>query len=93
MVVDIGYPCRVYMKHMDNVASALNRIEGQVRGIKKMYEEGRECEQITQQISAIQSALKRVAREILTDEAVRCAKGGSERKKFERVIDSAVKLS
>jgi CsoR family transcriptional regulator, copper-sensing transcriptional repressor len=78
---------------MDNITSALNRIEGQVRGIKKMCDEGRECEQITQQISAIQSALKLVAKEILTDEAVRCAKGGFERKKFERVIDSAVKIS
>lgn len=78
---------------MDTVASALNRIEGQVRGVKKMYEEGRECEQIAQQISAIQSALKRVGKEILTDEAVRCAKGGFERKKFERVIESAVKIS
>ncbi|OGV95676.1 hypothetical protein A2W24_05400 [Microgenomates group bacterium RBG_16_45_19] len=78
---------------MDTITSALNRVEGQVRGIKKMYETGRDCEQIIQQISAIQSALKRVGKEILTDEAVRCAKGGSERKKFERVIASAVKIS
>lgn len=78
---------------MDSIASALNRIEGQVRGVKKMYEEARDCEQIVQQISAIQSALKRVGKEMLTDEAVKCAKGGSERKKFERVIESAVKIS
>lgn len=78
---------------MDTVTSALNRIEGQVRGVKKMYEEHRECEAIVQQISAIQSALKRVGGEMLTDEAVKCAKGGSERKKFERVIESAVKIS
>ena len=78
---------------MDSIVSGLNRIEGQVRGIKKMYEEGRNCEQIAQQIAAIQSALKRIGKELLTDEALKCAKSGSTRKEFERVIESAVKIS
>jgi len=78
---------------MDKVISALNRIEGQVRGIKKMYQEGRDCEQIAQQISAVQSALKRVGKEILTDEAVKCAEEKTGRKSMEKVIESLIKIS
>jgi len=78
---------------LDKITSALNRIEGQVRGIKKMYQEGRDCEQISQQIAAVQSAMKRVGKEILTDEAVRCVKEGSDRKSIEKVIGSLLKIS
>ena len=35
----------------------LNRIEGQVRGVKKMLEEDRYCVDILTQVSAINSAL------------------------------------
>lgn len=78
---------------MDSITSSLNRIEGQIRGIKKMYEEGRNCEQIAQQMSAVMSALKRVAKEILTDEMVKCARDRGSRKDMAKLIDSAVKLS
>ena len=78
---------------MDNMISALNRIEGQVRGIKKMYEEERDCEHIAQQISAVKSALTRVGKEMLTDEAVKCMKGSSTRRDLEKVIGSLVKIS
>ena len=78
---------------MDTIVSSLNRIEGQVRGIKKMYEEGRDCEQIAQQIAAVQHALTRVGKEMLTEEAVKCSKGTNSRKELEKVIASAVKIS
>jgi hypothetical protein len=39
------------------------------------------------------SALKRVVRELLTDEAVKCAREHASRKEIAKVIDSAVKLS
>lgn len=49
-------------KHRDseeykNLIRRLNRIEGQVRGIRKMVEEERYCVDILTQVSAIQSAL------------------------------------
>jgi DNA-binding FrmR family transcriptional regulator len=78
---------------MDSITQALNRIEGQVRGIKKMYQEERECAQIAQQVAAIQNALKRVATQLLTDEAVRCTGAKSSRKDLYKVIESAVKIS
>lgn len=78
---------------MDTVISSLNRIEGQVRGIKKMYEEGRECDKIAQQIAAIQSALTSVGKQLLTKEAVKCLRSSKTPKKdLEKVIISAMKI-
>ena len=77
----------------DIVVSSLNRIEGQVRGIKRMYEEERDCEQIAQQIAAIQKALAKVGKTILTDEAVRCMKKKGAKKEMEKIMDSLVKIS
>ena len=44
-------------KEYTDLINRLSRIEGQVRGIKKMIEEERYCVDILTQVSAIQSAL------------------------------------
>ena len=43
----------------------LNRIAGQVEGVKKMVEEGRYCPEILSQLRAVRSAVKGVEAEIL----------------------------
>ena len=43
----------------------INRIEGQVRGIGRMLGEDRYCVDILTQVSAVQSALDAMARELL----------------------------
>ena len=43
----------------------LRRIEGQVRGIQRMVEEGRYCLDIVTQLQAVQAAANRVAQEVL----------------------------
>jgi DNA-binding FrmR family transcriptional regulator len=78
---------------MDTIVSSLNRIEGQVRGIKKMYEEGRDCEQIVQQIAAVKSAMTRVGKELLSKEALECMDRPSGKRDLQRVIGSLVKIS
>lgn len=77
---------------MDTMISALNRIEGQVRGIRKMYQEGRDCGAIAQQISAVSSALRRVGKELLTTEAGKCFEDAPNKEKLSTIIDSLVKL-
>ncbi len=47
------------------LARRLNRVEGQVRGIGRMVEEDRYCVDILTQVSAVQSALDALARELL----------------------------
>jgi CsoR family transcriptional regulator, copper-sensing transcriptional repressor len=50
----------------------LNRIEGQVRGLSKMVDEGRYCIDIVTQISAVRAALRRVEEEVLRDHVAHC---------------------
>jgi CsoR family transcriptional regulator, copper-sensing transcriptional repressor len=48
-----------------NLTSRLNRIEGQVRGIKKMIENDTYCDDVLNQIAAVQSALNSVGKILL----------------------------
>ena len=43
----------------------LKRIEGQVRGLEKMVESGRECEDVITQLAAVRSAIESVGAIIL----------------------------
>ena len=43
----------------------LNRIEGQVRGIRRMVQESRRCLEILQQLAAAEAALNRVSLAVL----------------------------
>ncbi len=49
----------------ERVLARLKRLEGQVRGVAAMVENGRNCEDILTQLSAVSSAVTAVAREIL----------------------------
>lgn len=50
----------------------LNRIEGQVRGIRKMVENSAYCVDILTQVSAIQAALNAFNRELLANHIRTC---------------------
>ena len=74
--------------HAESLA-ALARIEGQVRGIKKMVEEGKYCIDIITQIHAAQSALLRVSENILAKHIRNCVvdamKGSSEQERGKKI--------
>ena len=55
-----------------SIAKRLTRIEGQVRGLKRMVEEERYCIDIVTQISAVRAALRRAEEEILQDHVAHC---------------------
>lgn len=63
-----------YADDQKNIIARLNRIEGQVRGIKQMTEDGEYCIDILTQISAANSALKSVALLLLDDHLNHCVK-------------------
>lgn len=50
----------------------LSRIEGQVRGVKKMIEEERYCVDVLTQVSAIQSALNSFSKVLLSNHIKSC---------------------
>lgn len=52
--------------------SRLKRIEGQVRGINNMIEEGRYCIDVLTQLQAVRAALVRVETEMLKDHLGHC---------------------
>ncbi len=50
----------------------LRRIEGQVRGVQRMVEDGRDCREIVTQVAAIKSALASVNSQVLQCYASNC---------------------
>lgn len=58
------------VKH--NLVSRLNRIEGQVRGIKGLIEKDTYCDDVITQISATQAALNSVAKILLEGHLKEC---------------------
>jgi DNA-binding FrmR family transcriptional regulator len=53
----------------------LKRIEGQVRGVARMVEDGRYCIDIVTQIGAVRAALRKVEEEVLRDHVGHCVEG------------------
>lgn len=49
----------------DKIVNRLKRIEGQARGLQKMVEESRNCEDILMQVSALNAAMARVTKMIM----------------------------
>ncbi len=69
---------RGYSATKDQLLARLNRIEGQVRGVKGMVEDDRYCIDILTQISAAQAALDKVALGLLDEHAHHCVAGSDE---------------
>ena len=59
-------------KEEKDLISRLNRIEGQVRGVKAMVQDERYCTDILVQVSAIQSALNGFSRTLLSSHVKSC---------------------
>lgn len=55
-----------------NVLSRMKRIEGQVRGIQRMIEDGKDCSDILVQVRAVRSALQSANKLILKRYMLRC---------------------
>jgi DNA-binding FrmR family transcriptional regulator len=72
----------------------LRRIEGQVRGVAGMVDEGRYCIDILTQVQAIKAALKKVEDELLKNHAAHCVEEAirdgdpkAQREKFTELVD------
>jgi DNA-binding FrmR family transcriptional regulator len=59
-------------KMKNNLVTRLNRVEGQIRGIKGMIEKDVYCDDILNQIAAVQSALNSVGRLLLEGHMKSC---------------------
>ena len=70
----------------------LSRIEGQVRGIKKMVEEDRYCPDILIQVSAATAALNSFNKVLLTEHLHSCVVDDIKEGKENETIDELVKV-
>ena len=76
----------------DQVLNRLKRIQGQIDGITKMYEECRECADIVTQIAAVRAALAGVGKELLKSEAVACVRS-EKHDKLDKLLKQLFEIS
>lgn len=67
-----------------------NRIEGQIRGIKRMIEEDNYCDDVLNQISSAKAALDGIAKLILEDHLRKCIVSGIKNNDENKVIDELI---
>ena len=74
---------------VENLKTRLNRIEGHVRGVKRMLEDQEDCESILVQTSAIKAALNQVIIKLLEGHmetcVTDCVKAGDTDEALERL--------
>lgn len=58
------------------LVTRLNRVEGQVRGIRRMVQEPRLCVEILQQLAAAEAALNRISLAVFKFHVERCVPDG-----------------
>jgi len=66
------------------IVTRLNRIEGQVRGIRRMVQEPRLCIEILQQLAAAEAALNRISLAVFRFHVEKCVPEGIEKGDPER---------
>ncbi|MDH4224327.1 MAG: metal-sensitive transcriptional regulator [Deltaproteobacteria bacterium] len=72
----------------------LGKIEGQLKGVRKMIEERRYCIEIISQIKAVQGALKQVEMGVLENHIHHCVKEavrGKDQDTLEKKLEEVVK--
>ena len=82
-------------KRTEDISRRLKSVEGHVRGIQRMLEEGAYCVDVVNQILAVQRALKKVSALVLDRHLHTCVTGairGSDAQSRERVLDELLDL-
>jgi DNA-binding FrmR family transcriptional regulator len=68
-------PCLAVERAAD-LRARLSRLEGHVRAVNRMLEEGRDCQSMLMQIAAVKAALNQVTAKLLEGYVEGCACGG-----------------
>ncbi len=78
----------------NTLQNRLKRIEGQVRGVQKMLDDDRECQEIVQQLTAVRAAIHNARLEFIRTYARDCLLQGAELNETERValVDDLMNL-
>jgi DNA-binding FrmR family transcriptional regulator len=77
---------------VESLLARLRRIEGQIRGIQRMLEEDRVCEDIVTQLMAARSSLDQVGVRLLEHHVERCLCSDETPEQAARNMQQALKL-
>lgn len=81
------------MEYNVKIVNRLKRSDGQLHGVLKMIEDGKECADIVTQLSAVRSSLDRAISLIVAENLVECVQGNSkEGSTGEENIQQAIQL-
>ena len=70
-----------------DAALRLNRIEGQIRGLKKMIEDGRPCVEVLTQLASVQEALRGLTKLVMRNYLENCATEAIRSKRGDEIYD------
>ncbi len=76
----------------ENLIKRLNRIEGQVRGIKKMLMDNKSCTDVLIQVAAIRAAVNKVGGIIIENYSRECIKDVIDTNKKEEALNEIVDI-
>ncbi|ENH97895.1 hypothetical protein J416_03041 [Gracilibacillus halophilus YIM-C55.5] len=81
------------MEYDAKTKNRMKRIEGQMRGLLKMMDEGKDCRDVVTQMSAVRNALDRTAALIVSSNLEKCIRDEKENgESSEELIQEAVNL-
>ena len=81
---------QVGTRHEQEIASRLRRASGQLSGVLRMYEDGRYCIDVLDQLAAVTAACDAVGVLILEDHIRACVRGAIEAGAADEKVDELV---
>ena len=80
-----------------NIDKRLQRLEGQVRGVRRMLDDNRDCQEVLTQLSAIRGAAYQISLLLIENYAVECMSHpeayGSTDEAIAKMVNTLSKLS
>ncbi|AEH49118.1 MULTISPECIES: metal-sensitive transcriptional regulator [Parageobacillus] len=81
------------MEYSKEIKNRLRRIEGQVKGVLSMMEQGKDCKSVVAQLSAARNAIDRAIAVIVSTNLENCLRESMEKgEKTEHLVKEAVEL-
>ena len=81
------------MDYDDRMKNRLKRMEGQLRGIYRMMEEGQDCKDVVNQLSAVRSGIERTIGIVVSENLVECVHAADgDPEQMNELIGQAVNL-
>ncbi|OAB41061.1 metal-sensitive transcriptional regulator [Paenibacillus antarcticus] len=84
------------MNYDENITRRLKRLEGQIRGVLKMMDEGKDCKEVVSQLSAVRNASDTAIAYIVATNLEHCIledmdKGTDSRERIQSAVQLLIK--